>query len=518
MTDGKNTASSNGEASQADVSAEDVPVPKRFRWLKRFVILASCLLVGMVLLRVFWGFEAHRRLQTEIDRYRSAGQPVYAGEFDKELDAVADEDNAAILLDKAIAGLTAISTSGVPFSDFVYEPEMFEEKRDAAAELFEANSGGLELIHQARFKPQVAWSPHLQGSAVVGLSLIGSGQRALAKLLSFSASYQRLAGDYAATIRTIHDCVALCEAIESHPTVISNLVAWATYDLAFTLIEDVTADLRIDQAGEGSHATSRPASTAQVEALMARLLDESGSRQAAIYSYYGDRAYYLDLLDSIDKFGANVALGTGSRSPALWDRVADFVRRPLLVLEMVRIIRLSTLASEALAESSWPEAEIRIPPKQERRSLLRSVTQPLTGSPFGAPRELARSGIQIYFRYLARRRMAATALAILLFERDHGRRPSVLTELVPEYLPQVPVDPFSRDRACIRYKPDAEHPILYSIGRNGTDDGGVRRLTPNRRIDFAASDIPFALNGREKWRKAGMLGSSSKAGQDDKNR
>ena len=94
------TASVNGGGEAAsEVALPYISlVPKRYRWLKRLMILCGALLVGLVLLRWWWGFEANRRLQAQIEQYRAAGQPVYVSEFDAELDAVPDEENAALLL------------------------------------------------------------------------------------------------------------------------------------------------------------------------------------------------------------------------------------------------------------------------------------------------------------------------------------------------------------------------------------------------------------------------------------
>jgi hypothetical protein len=92
--------------------------------------------------------------------------------------------------------------------------------------------------------------------------------------------------------------------------------------------------------------------------------------------------------------------------------------------------------------------------------------------------------------------MAAVAFAIRLYELDHGRRPSELLELVPDYLNAIPIDPFSATGEPIRYRPDAERAILYSIGRNGTDDRGQYQTLSGGRIDYEALDIPFFLDGR----------------------
>ena len=497
MTNGLNFDGSKQGQNSPLVDQEDAPVPPRYRWLKRFVILTTCLLFGVLLLRIYWGFEANRKLQSELDSYRSAGQPVYANEFDQRLDAVSDEGNAAVLLEEAVASLTMVASSGVSINDFVVDPQFFVTKKSDAAEVFNKNKPVLAMIHESRSKPNVSWSERLRDTAAPGFRpMLGTGQRNLARLLWFAATYQRQIGNDGGAIQTIHDFVSACESIESHPTLVANLVSGATYDLAFTLIEDATVGLEIEPAGAGWLPAHSPASREQMEALLATLVDEREFRRSAINASYGDRAQNVALiksLDSRDRFGT---FGGQPWHLRLWDRLVHVAQRPLYVLDLLESIRESTLSTEAIAQNSWPDAKRLIPATPENRTLLTSMTRPMTDSPFGNRRKSTRKFVQIHFKCLARRRMAATTVAILLFEKDHARRPVSLAELVPNYLPIVPADPFSADRADIRYEPRSEYPVLYSVGPNESDDGGQVAYDEYGRCDWTASDILFELHGR----------------------
>lgn len=69
----------------------------------------------------------------------------------------------------------------------------------------------------------------------------------------------------------------------------------------------------------------------------------------------------------------------------------------------------------------------------------------------------------------ADRRLTVTAIAVRLYQADHGRLPRDLREVAESgLLPAVPIDPF--DNRPLRYLPDRG--LLYSVGRNATDDGG----------------------------------------------
>jgi len=65
---------------------------------------------------------------------------------------------------------------------------------------------------------------------------------------------------------------------------------------------------------------------------------------------------------------------------------------------------------------------------------------------------------------------ADAALAVELFSRKNGRLPDELDELVPEFMEEVPLDPF--DGKPLRYTVREEEYVIYSVGRDRVDDGG----------------------------------------------
>jgi hypothetical protein len=71
----------------------------------------------------------------------------------------------------------------------------------------------------------------------------------------------------------------------------------------------------------------------------------------------------------------------------------------------------------------------------------------------------------------ARRQLVVTAIALRRYQLKFGVAPARLEELVPEFLPAVPVDP--ADGQPLRYRAAAAGGFtLYSVGEDGVDDGG----------------------------------------------
>ncbi len=62
-------------------------------------------------------------------------------------------------------------------------------------------------------------------------------------------------------------------------------------------------------------------------------------------------------------------------------------------------------------------------------------------------------------------------LAARLSNHDHGRFPMAVAEMVPQYLPRLPADPFDPGGKPLRYRLDPGGPTVWSVGENGVDDG-----------------------------------------------
>ena len=75
------------------------------------------------------------------------------------------------------------------------------------------------------------------------------------------------------------------------------------------------------------------------------------------------------------------------------------------------------------------------------------------------------------------RQMTLAAIAVNRCQLRHGKLPSSLEALVPEFLAAVPYDYMSAKPLCYRLKNDGSY-VLYSVGLDGKDDGGDPTPTP----------------------------------------
>jgi len=94
----------------------------------------------------------------------------------------------------------------------------------------------------------------------------------------------------------------------------------------------------------------------------------------------------------------------------------------------------------------------------------------------------------VHAQDLARLRMMRTALAIERFRLAHGKLPEKLDDLVPQFLPEIPSDPF--DDKPLRYVKRERGYMIYSVGENRKDEGGAERKPG---VSPGPDDIPFTV-------------------------
>jgi len=92
----------------------------------------------------------------------------------------------------------------------------------------------------------------------------------------------------------------------------------------------------------------------------------------------------------------------------------------------------------------------------------------------------------------ARHRLMVLAVAMWRYRLAEGAFPETLGQLVPAYLPAVPVDPFSGEGLKMARSPEGLVTI-YSIGPDLKDDGGTLDL--NTKLNPPPGDIRLTLGG-----------------------
>jgi hypothetical protein len=102
-----------------------------------------------------------------------------------------------------------------------------------------------------------------------------------------------------------------------------------------------------------------------------------------------------------------------------------------------------------------------------RKAMSREIGKIMITSFFPAVRATS----EAEYRVQTRMALDQVGFALTAYNAAHGTYPKELKELVPDYIAQVPPDPFTEQP--LHYARGADGFLLYSVGLNGKDDGGA---------------------------------------------
>lgn len=360
------------------------------------------------------------------------------------------------------------------FADLYWNREWLERYPAEIDRLFEAHAEALRLVREARARPRCDWGPAWASPLTSMLpDTTLASQRELAKAVCSAAWLHHARGHDGEAVERWRDGLVFASRMgDPAQFLIGYLFGAACNGLASRHAASVAPGLRIAADDVSVHSGRGPATRSQVVQLIADLLDERGLLRSWDDAILGERILQLDMLDNLQT--GRQLVGAGATAPPTRVEVAlGAILAPArrhLGLEMlafygdVRSAGHAALWSQAHSGVDWSWAD----------QSLHWSNLAIPGGVAGLAGNLE-AVLRIHFQHLADRRLAATAVAIRLYQVDHGRRPATLDELVPEYLPAVPIDPFTANGSPIRYLPDGTPPRLYSIGEDGVDDGAPMR-------------------------------------------
>jgi hypothetical protein len=428
--------------------------PKRrpfgWRYWLSLLLIISAIPIG----HAIWSSHEQHILQARIDALHAAGELVIPDDFAREEftatqapgNAAADLTAAATILDD-----DTVYASSVDFvsSTQPVAPEAWPYFT-AAVEWFEP---ALRRVDRAEAKPYCQWSHSFHSPVMHHLLLPELNQcRAIARLLTTSAQVEHHQGHDAVVVRRLQQLMYVARVCDLSPTWVSHLVSVGIDATACRLAESLGPDLRIG----GEDGAAEPE---KVRLLIRDLLDESSITAGLKRACRADRMQSLDLIDSfvVEEAG-------------FWPAADRYCLRPILCeSEVNRLDQFSAISAAVLGSDDWPTTNTKLTTVAPAKGFLAEID-----SKTSVPRE-----ILTHYRVLTDRRLAAVALAIRLFVVEHGGRwPRDLAELVPQYLPAVPVDPMATGGKPLGYLPRSEHPVLYSVGADGVDQVASEAAIP----------------------------------------
>jgi hypothetical protein len=465
-------------------------LPPRWTWFRRIAIAFGCGLVLMLALRLYAGHALARELAELEQRFRASGVAWDVTDLNPTRIAPGEANAAELYLQAVAARTPGVET----YRNSVYDIQINERYADLfywlALQAEQKNQKTLQLAHAARDVEPVDWGNPLSNTNVGSAIFSGwyTQARTLANELADTGLYSHFTGDDLTAIDRGLDGLRLARAVVSDRRLIGSLVGTGITLLTLDFIEQTAHEIRVED----------PAVRQAVLGLMAEL--ETHERAIEVPyadAVVGDTAFVRWWIDD--------ALGNA------------WLSKPTAVRAMIRVSNEAFAVGEAMRGVPVASQPNQIEQAGTGAKLVRLFGEQWTITPPLHPDHYFAQSGSMYDRFpqVCRRihvelRLARTLLALRLYYVDHHQRwPASVDDLVPTYLPAVPLSPFSPSKYRVEFqvlpkaRPDgADRPMVYVDLLNSNNQPTDRLMTAWQAASGgAATSTPADQDGRQ-WRDA----------------
>jgi hypothetical protein len=419
------------------------------------LLLLAAVAVGSVLI---WGKSAAKTVnaqcQAKLEAIRKAGEPASGAELNVWYEQPPAGENAA---DFFLAGfeLVQISAQDANSADLPLigkgklpppgQPLPAAAKK-AIGDFLARNRPALEKFEQGARCAKSRYPLDFREGPSMKLKHVSQVKQA-AQMAQLSAVYQADQKDAEGACQAVRLGLALARSLEAEPIMISQLVRASGLGFAQYAAECVVNRLALS-----------PAQLADLQRAFALAEDTNGTTCALL----GERAMSLDKLQLPPE---QLAQGLGDMDPKIRAYLETMRRtgnRDLnFALDFWKYQVDVSRKLLAQRQQATAECERMLKEAKEQKLILASSLLPNFGPE-----------LQHGIRGLDSVRVAQAAVAVERFRAANGGRlPAVLGDLCSSYLAAVPIDP--HDEQPLRYATRGQGYVVYSVGRDGKDDGGV---------------------------------------------
>jgi hypothetical protein len=440
--------------------------------------LASILVVGFILLAVF---AVRNALVSPEDprlaAIRQAGYPVTPAELNAFYPAVPENQNAALVYGRAFeSALFTNKIAEVLISNVVSKrgERLTEAYRAELAEALGQNAAAWELLYSATNFSGSRYPIDLSGGFAVLLPHVSKVKQAAA-LLSIEGLSRASVGESNQAYAAVDAALHVSDSLRQEPLLISYLVRVAADKIVAQRLEE-TLNL-VGFSDDELRRLQTEFAAANDQRWPARAL---AAERAVGLSVFLDRQVQRSLTGP-NQLISGMPLGFPGRLFLGAYLASGFMARD-------RTFYLEDMGKSVAFAELPPEERIRKGPLPKTGPIPRSLI---------LSRMLLPSLSQVIVRaddYSARMRVVQAALTVERFRLAHsGALPTQLTEVVPEVVEAVPIDPY--DAQPLRYRKLPLGYVVYSIGPDLHDDGGAAPPSDQRqaRSTPTPADITFTV-------------------------
>jgi hypothetical protein len=439
------------------------PPPPRRPWSRRRKLFVGAIALLAIAMATLWTFNRSGsiRQKSEVEAIRAAGHPVTFAEVQAQRVKIPDAENSALkivpLFDELEerVGQPPMPLYGSFGSDWAEAGERLSpEMMGIVGPYLEARRDLLAKLHEAaklkRGAYPIAWTADGFSTLLPHLSRI----RAATRLLCLEAIHRANRGDIDGAMDSAFAALRVDESLGDEPTLISMLVRIACETAAIDALQQVMA---LGRPGEPAIARFR-----------AELVPLADDKRGLVRAIDGERALMMTFYAALKTGKASTnAFGTPTTGASAMD---------VLVKLLPGYVDMNETQYLRKTRALWATADL--PLKDYLREILAvDKAIPTMSSFYVFAKSLTPSygrAAQLYVLSRVRIRAAVAALDAETFYRRHGRWPTKLDDLVRETgLPaRLLADTFNDDKP-MRYKIDGTGCVIYSLGDDGTDDGGT---------------------------------------------
>jgi len=295
-----------------------------------------------------------------------------------------------------------------------------------------------------------------------------AGYRSLARVLRMEAQVKAADGDYAGAAQSDLDAIQLGEMTPRGSMIIGKLVGVACASIGMKDLWAVVPRLTAEQARDAA---------ARLQRIEANRVSWASTLQGE--EWFG-QASLLEVLRSPNwrhDMAVAFSMNYEPDSSFNWD-----VWRGLQLCSRREVLdHYISYMDESIAAARLPYSVTRPAPRVPNDPVSENMLPVLSSAGFRDAIEETESSLLM------------TALALRTYRLEHGAYPDGLEQLTPGLLQRVPVDPFGNGRA-IRYRRTGATYVLYSVGPDAKDDGGVLSTNP-KATEYALRRIQLQSRG-----------------------
>jgi hypothetical protein len=472
-----------------------------FHWAEHRVVRgcavalgAAVLLLGLLALAGYlYDLHWQHKVEAKLAEFRAAGEPVTWEDWLARRPKIPDAENSALILLKGFEHLTH-KAGGCDWQQLegLGDCGRLGERHSAAwrslvDEYLKVNAEALGAVHEAAKleqgcypieREQNPWDtelPHLPRL------------RRTVELCVIEAQFCSEEGDIRAAVLSLGDAHILLASVGDCPFLMEALVRMTAEAIWLEGIESTAAEctLAVDEL-----QTLRAHLSREAEGLSLAPAFYS-ERSMGHWIFSRTMGHWILGLRSARELGDAMGDSRGSAATAimLYSLVPGLREKDALYFydALGRGVSAAKMSPrQQLAESAKLSREVdETLDKSPYTHIIGGMLMPAFGRVLT---EEAASG--------ARLSVARTALGVEEWRLKHGSWPDSLEQLVPDFLDAVPDDPFSE--SPIRYAKTATGVVVYSVGKDSKDDGGISEEEARKRaVDDAFPeptwDLPFRV-------------------------